>query len=177
MPLERSLHIGEVARETGLSVDAIRLYEREGLLGKPLRSQGGYRIFDETGIGELKFIRRAQGLGFSLQEIRELLILGRSDVHRCSHTRELIRQKAALVEAKIGELVRLRDELKKGLQKCDRELKAGPGGAEEFCPVLEDLKRGKDRQVPVRRPLAAALSTHSKTSSRAKAGRRSKHEN
>jgi DNA-binding transcriptional MerR regulator len=146
MPTERSTYIGKVARETGLSVDAIRLYEREGLLRKPLRSQGGYRLFDENDVADLKFVRRAQGLGFSLQEIRELLILGRSNTQRCSHTRDLIREKLTLVEAKIEELTRLRDELKKDLRKCDRELKGKQGRAEEFCPVLEEFGRGEERR-------------------------------
>jgi DNA-binding transcriptional MerR regulator len=144
--MAQGLHIGRVAKETGLSIGTIRFHEREGLLRKPLRSQGGYRLFDENDVTDLKFVRRAQGLGFSLQEIRELLILGRSNTQRCSHTRDLIREKLTVVEAKIEELTRLRDELKKDLRKCDRELKGKQGRAEEFCPVLEEFGRGEDRQ-------------------------------
>jgi len=60
--------IGKVASQTGLSIDAIRFYEREGLLSKPMRSEGRFRLYREQDIQQLRFIRKAQELGFSLQE-------------------------------------------------------------------------------------------------------------
>lgn len=67
-----SLQIGQVAQRTGLSVDAIRFYEKSGLLARPARTQGGYRLYEEREVADLEFIQKAQQLGFSLNEIREL---------------------------------------------------------------------------------------------------------
>ncbi len=139
--MSQALHIGKVARDTGIGIHAIRFYERERLLREPMRSEGGYRIFDQNTISDLRFIRKAQELGFSLREIRELLVLRRSGSPGCSHTRELIRQKLALVEAKIEELTKLENELKAALRKCNRDLKRSGDRVEKACPVLEELGR------------------------------------
>jgi DNA-binding transcriptional MerR regulator len=72
-----SLQIGQVAHKTGLSVDAIRFYEKSGLLPRPARTQGGYRLYAEREIADLEFIQKAQRLGFSLNEIRELFSIQR----------------------------------------------------------------------------------------------------
>src|SRR5258708_3245586 len=89
--------IGQVAKETGLSIDAIRFYEKEGLLKRSPRTEGGFRIFSSVEIQALKFIHKAQELGFSLSEIRELLILRSEHVPACSHVKELLQQKVASV--------------------------------------------------------------------------------
>lgn len=131
--------IGQVARQTGLSIHAIRFYEREGLLKEPVRSEGGYRVFDEQTVSDVKFIRRAQELGFSLAEIRELLVLRRSSDQACPHVRDLLRQKLSIVEDKVRELEGLREDLKAALRVCNRDLKRHKAGAEKHCPVLEKL--------------------------------------
>lgn len=135
------LHIGEVARAAGLGVHAIRFYEREGLLKKPFRSEGGYRLFDEENVRDLIFIGGAQELGFSLSEIRELLVLRRSTAQPCSHVQELLRGKLEAVQAKIRELEKLRGELRLALRKCRRDLKRVGKETEQSCPVLEELSR------------------------------------
>lgn len=135
------LQIGEVARATGLGVHAIRFYEREGLLKEPVRSDGGYRLFDQENVRDLIFIRGAQELGFSLSEIRELLVLRRSTSQPCSHVHELLGGKLEAVEAKIRELEKLRGELRLALQKCRRDLKRVRKQTEQSCPVLEELSR------------------------------------
>ena len=139
--MQERKYIGDVARVTGLGVHAIRFYEREGLLKEPVRGEGGYRIFDAESVRELKFIRRAQELGFSLSEIRELLVLRRTTSRSCSHVRELLGQKLETVQAKIRELERLRRELKSALRKCNRDLKRRRKETERTCPVLEELSR------------------------------------
>src|SRR3546814_11894879 len=70
-----SLTIGAVARRVGVAIDTIRYYEREGLLPEPQRRASGYRSYDESAVAQLRFIRRAKDLGFTLEEIRELLAL------------------------------------------------------------------------------------------------------
>ncbi len=86
----QGLQIGAVTQRIGLTVDAIRFYEREGLLKRPPRTEGGFRLFRLEDVEALKFIRQAQNLGFSLQEVRELLILQGHGIRACEHVRELI---------------------------------------------------------------------------------------
>jgi len=133
--------IGQVAQETGISIDTIRFYEKQGLLKRSQRTEGGFRLFGVSDIEALKFVRKAQELGFSLSEIRELLILRTDHVPACSHVKELLDQKLMSVAQKIGELQSLEGALKRALQKCKRELNASAPGHEERCPVLEEINR------------------------------------
>src|SRR6266849_198190 len=133
--------IGQVAQETGLSIDTIRFYEKQGLLKRSARTEGGFRLFGSDDIQSLKFVRKAQELGFSLGEIRELLILQADHVPACSHVKELLDQKLTTVEQKIAELQSLERSLKRALQKCKRELRAAAGGHEECCPVIDEINR------------------------------------
>jgi DNA-binding transcriptional MerR regulator len=73
--MTQGLQIGVVARETGLTVDAIQFYEKSGLLKRPPRSEGGFRLFRQKDLEDLRFVRKAQELGFSLNEVRELAFL------------------------------------------------------------------------------------------------------
>ncbi len=139
--MRQRLHIGEVAKETGLGIHAIRFYEREGLLREPVRSEGGYRLFGEDTVRELKFIRKTQNLGFSLSEIRELLVLRRTTSQGCSHVRELLNQKLTAVRKKLEELERMKNELQSALGKCDQDLKRAGNRIEKACSVLAELGR------------------------------------
>src|SRR5580700_2868175 len=106
-----SLQIGRVAQKTGLSVDAIRFYEKSGLLPRPARTPGGYRLYEEREVADLEFIQKAQQLGFSLNEIRELFSIQRNPNEICVHVRDLIAQKLTVVQAKITDLQKLELEL------------------------------------------------------------------
>jgi DNA-binding transcriptional MerR regulator len=132
--------IGRVAQETGLSIDTIRFYEKQGLLKRSPRTEGGFRLFGLGDIETLRFVRKAQELGFSLTEIRELLMLRSDHVPPCSHVRELLDRKLAAVRQKIAELRNLERSLRHALQKCKRELKTA-GGQEECCPVIDEMNR------------------------------------
>ena len=136
-----SAKIGRVAQETGLSIGTIRFYEKQGLLKRSVRTKGGFRLFGVGDIETLKFVRKAQELGFSLNEIRELLILRSNHVPACSHVKELLDQKVVAVEEKIRELQDLERSLKRALRKCKRELKIASAGHEECCPVIEEINR------------------------------------
>jgi DNA-binding transcriptional MerR regulator len=138
--------IGAVARQTGLSIHAIRFYEREGLLKAPGRSEGRFRVFDQESLRELKFIGKAQELGFSLTEIRELLVLRRTGSQACSHVRDLLSKALGRVDEKIEDLLRLQGELKAALRKCNRDLKRSGNKPEKSCPVLEELGRANGDQ-------------------------------
>jgi DNA-binding transcriptional MerR regulator len=133
------IQIGKVSEQTGLSVDAIRFYEKQRLLDRPPRTEGGFRLFNAQDIERIQFIQRAQQLGFSLPEIRELMVLRRDDGKACSHVRDLLRAKVAAVRHKITELGVLEDELAKSLRKCERQLKVSGDSHRGRCPVIEGI--------------------------------------
>ena len=137
--MPQGMQIGTLAQQTGLTVDAIRFYERSGLLKRASRSASGFRMFSPKHIQDLKFIRRAQDLGFSLQEVRELLFLQDGEVPACSHVREFLNQKVADVRAKIDALRRLEKSLAGAMRNCDQELSKSGAHHEEHCPVLDDF--------------------------------------
>jgi DNA-binding transcriptional MerR regulator len=134
----QSLHIGEIARQTGLTVDAIRFYEKERLLQQPPRTSGGFRLFSAEDIERVQFIRQVQELGFSLQEVRELLVLRGGSLESCSRVRGLLEQKLAKVRHHIHELRKLEDELESAVQECDSAQKKSRLNRQP-CPVLEQV--------------------------------------
>ena len=131
------MQIGVVAKKVGLSVDAIRFYERNALLRRPPRTVGGFRQFDENDVETLAFIRRVQGLGFQLSEIRNLVELRRNPLHPCTPVRKRLEEKLANVRNKLAELQRLEYELKSALRSCDNELRK----RDPHCPILGETPR------------------------------------
>lgn len=142
--MTQGIQIGKLAKQTGLSIDTIRFYERQGLIKQPRRSEGGFRLFNADDLQKLIFIRRSQLLGFSLGEIRELLVLRDEKTQACRHVRDLLNQKLVAVRAKIEELRRLEDELRNALTKCNREMKKARTSHEEGCPVLDEIGRSAE---------------------------------
>jgi DNA-binding transcriptional MerR regulator len=134
------IQIGELAKRTALTVDAIRFYERRLLLPKPVRSPGGFRLYSTDEIERLHFIRQMHGLGFSLREIRELIDLRAHRISACESVRELLKRKLTGVRAKLHELQELESELTNDLKKCSKELKHRQRHAACACPVLEETK-------------------------------------
>lgn len=126
------LTIGKLAERAEVAIDTVRYYERAGLLDKPRRSAGGYRLYDGASIGRLRFIRRAKQLGFSLDEIAELLRLSdqRADI---AGIRQAAQAKLAAIERRIEELNRIRDGLAALVEACP-----GHGEAQD-CPILGAL--------------------------------------
>ncbi len=116
------MQIGTVAKKIGLSVDAIRFYERNALLPRAPRSEGGFRQYQESDIVTLGFIRRAQGLGCTLGEVRELLALRQSRLQPCAPVRRRLEQKLVHVHRKLSDLQKLERELRLALRSCNREL-------------------------------------------------------
>ena len=115
------LLIGELAQRAGVSAPTVRYYEEIGLLPKPSRSATGYRRYSESTVEELRFIRKAQALGFSLDEIGEILKLSRSGELPCSHVRSLAHQHLAAVEGRIRQLHQFRDQLAAEVAKWDEQ--------------------------------------------------------
>jgi len=134
------MQIGEVAQSTGLSIDTIRFYEKQALIPAAKRSSGGYRVYDERNVERLLFIGRAQGLGFSLQEIRELLLIEGSEGAPCSHVQDLLAAKTIQVREKIAGLRKIQGRLAKAQKQCTAALTKSCSAE---CPVLEELESGK----------------------------------
>ena len=145
--MAQALHIGTAAKQTGLSIDAIRFYQKSGLLKPPARTAGGYRVFTKTEIAELEFIARAQDLGFSLAEIKELVSLRNENGRACPEVRSLIHRKLQTVREKIATLKQLESELARGLRLCDRALKRTTV-VECGCPVIEEIATGGRKRIP-----------------------------
>jgi MerR family copper efflux transcriptional regulator len=129
------LTIGKVARSTGLAIDTVRYYEREGLLEKPARSTSGYRHYRPDVIARLRFICQAKDLGFSLSEIKELLALRVTPGKSCADVRAHTEHKIADVDRRIASLKCVRGALVKLASAC-----SGKGPVSE-CPILEALER------------------------------------
>jgi DNA-binding transcriptional MerR regulator len=133
------MQIGVVAKRTRLSVDAIRFYERNSLLPRPPRTPGGFRQYEENDVETLAFIRRVQGLGFKLKEIRGLLNLRGSRLQPCAPVRRRLEEKLADVHYKIADLEKLERELRLALDSCNKELRKRAA----HCPILRDGSRRK----------------------------------
>jgi DNA-binding transcriptional MerR regulator len=135
------LRIGEVARRAGVSVDAIRYYERRKLLPSPPRSEGGFRLFADEAIERLRFIKQAQDIGFSLDEIRTLLTGG--GVTACRQMRDLLQEKLQQTSDRISELQAFKATLSRHLQRCEDEL--ARKGAAAKCPVILEIGQAARR--------------------------------
>lgn len=130
------LTIGRVARETGVGIETLRFYEREGLIPVPARRPSGYRDYAPGIIERVRFIRRAKALGFSLREIAELLALRVDEERTCADVRQRATAKIAEIEDKRRQLERMQAALERLAARCTG---AGPTGE---CPILEALEEG-----------------------------------
>lgn len=129
--MSSSLTIGRVADAAGVNVETIRFYQRLGLLAEPPKPPGGIRRYDRDFIARLRFIKRAQQLGFSLAEVQRLLVL--ENPQSCGKARSLAAEKLALVEARIADLERMRGVLKELVARCD--VRRG----KVACPIIATL--------------------------------------
>lgn len=125
------LTIGKVAAAAAVNVETIRFYQRRGLLTEPPKSPGGFRYYGNATIARVRFVKRAQALGFSLEEVLGLLALEESNA--CGPTHDAAVRKLQLVEERINDLKRIRSTLKNLVQQCE----AGPGAV--CCPIIESL--------------------------------------
>lgn len=126
-----SLTISGVAAAAEVSIETVRYYQRRGLLHEPARPPGGVRRYANTEVDQLRFIKRAQAMGFTLEEIKSLLKLRSQDA--CHATRTLAVAKLNLIDANIRELRQLRKELARLVAACDAN------ADEAHCPVIERL--------------------------------------
>ena len=128
------LRISEVAKRAGVSVQTLRFYERRGLLGPPPRTESGYRDYPDDAVLRVRFIKRAQRLGFTLDEVSRLLELRDCSADACEASLSLASAKLTSIRARIQELVALASELQQMAQACETRASAS------CCPFLEALE-------------------------------------
>lgn len=129
----KPLTTGQVAMRAGIGIETVRFYEREGLLEAPERRPSGYRQFDEGIVARLLFIRRAKELGFTLNEIKELLSLKLDPSTTCADVKKRTQAKIADIDAKLDSLRRMKQALVKLTKAC------GGRGTTSDCPILDAL--------------------------------------
>ena len=128
------MKIGQLAEASGVHVETIRYYQRLGLMSQTARARGSVRRYGQEAADRLRFIKRAQALGFSLEEVK--LLLGLAVGEHCAETRTLARQKLGLVEKKICDLRRIQHALNALVRQCESG-KLGRG-----CPIIDSLGTG-----------------------------------
>ena len=128
----KELTRGSLATRTGVNIETVRYYEKIGLMPDPARSPGGHRVYNETHVKRLFFIRRSRELGFTIQETRELLELVDGGDYTCAEVRDRTNSHLADVTKKIGDLQKIQRTLSKMASMCD-------GGMVPECPVINAL--------------------------------------
>ena len=127
------LTIGQLAKQGGVNLETIRYYERRGILPRPPRTSSGYRAFSNESVHRLRFIKRAQLLGFSLREIEELLTLRARPGRSCATVQAKAKAKIADIDTKLQQLSAMRGALTRLVATCARR------GATSACPILDSL--------------------------------------
>ncbi|MEK2479144.1 heavy metal-responsive transcriptional regulator [Streptomyces noursei] len=131
------LTVGRVAKQTGLSPKAIRLYEADGLIDPPERTAAGYRTYSDQSLPVLRFIRQAQALGLSLKEIKRILDLQRHGQQPCDLVIDLLDEHLAQVDQRIADLQALRETLQGARDRADQA--AGRGERGVICHIIESV--------------------------------------
>jgi DNA-binding transcriptional MerR regulator len=134
-----ALQIGETAKCAGVSIDTVRYYEKRKLIHSVSRTRGGFRLFKSHTVEQIKFIKQAQEIGFSLDEIKGLLGSGGAD--ECQQVRDLLQQKIAEVDTQISKMKTFRKTLSSHWKACNAEL--SQNGQSANCPTFFEIKRGK----------------------------------
>ncbi len=135
-PKAKPLLIGQVAALAGVRPDSVRFYERSGLLPKPSRSGGGYRIYDQAAVNRLRFIKKAQSLGFSLDEIRRILHLRGQGSMTCPSVLAMAEATLEDTQTRLRTLQNFHDSLAANVERW-RKLPARRKCAAEFCDLIE----------------------------------------
>lgn len=134
----KGLTIGKVAKEANVNIETVRYYERLGLISKPPRTESGYRQFPVEVVQRIKFIKRAQELGFTLLEVNKLLSVSDGKDYDCHDIQQFASKKLEEIEQKISDLEKIKSILYDLSKKC-------PGqGPLDKCPILEEFKEGSD---------------------------------
>jgi MerR family mercuric resistance operon transcriptional regulator len=133
----KKMSVGQLAKKAGVNVETVRYYERIGLLPQPQRLASGYRLYSDEDVTRLQFIRHAKELGFTLNEIRELLTLRVDAKCNCDDVRIRAEEKIRDISQKIEQLERIRDVLNQLVKACKLRKHTTD------CPILEAIEKEK----------------------------------
>ncbi|ODU25294.1 MAG: hypothetical protein ABS95_00635 [Verrucomicrobia bacterium SCN 57-15] len=134
---QRGMLIGDLAKLAGVKTDTIRFYEKTGLLPAPERKASGYRVYDEPAVRQVRFIKRAQALGFTLDEIRRILNLRGRGQPTCRCVMAMAEATLSETESKLKEMQHFADGLRKNLARWRKASGGGKKMAAEFCTLIE----------------------------------------
>ncbi len=137
--------IGEVARRSGISARTIRFYEAQRLVSRPTRASSGYRVYPDRVLSELRFVRQAQLLGFSLKEVREVAAIGLRGGRMCEKVAALCDEHLREVDRRIAELRDFREQLELARGQVAAECGSTPDG---FCVAIMELSTRHPRAIP-----------------------------
>jgi len=162
----QGMRIGEVADRTGLTAQAIRYYEREGLLPLPIRTHTGYRVYGPEVLGRLGFIKQARRLGLSLNEIKQILRMSEAGRAPCCKVRELLAGKLEELDRTIAELSRFREELQRFLEAIAR-MPDQADTSRQICGLIQMAPNALLSAAPIDRRRTAGRGRRSETASTA----------
>lgn len=158
--------IGELAAAAGVPAATVRYYEKRGLLAPAPRTRAGYRVYDADGVRRLRFIKHAQALGFSLEDVQELLALRVTDPASCAPVEATTHDRLRQVRERIREFRRMESVLKSLLQSCETRQPT------DECPVLAALS---DESEESHQAAARLVDSHDQRGKRAARARRQHH--
>jgi DNA-binding transcriptional MerR regulator len=142
----RALKIGEVARRAEVGIETLRYYERLGLLGSPRRTEAGYRLYTDAIFARLDFIRKAQAMGFTLDEIGRVIQESEKGQSPCADVRRIARRKLEELDQRLKQLRQYRNELARTLEEWERKGSA----AGKICGLIEGSHIAHPPEKPVR---------------------------
>lgn len=137
------MKIGELSQLSGIGIEALRFYERSGLMGRPARTASGYRMYTAEVLERLDFIKRAQVLGFSLDEIRQIIVEKEAGGSPCAEVREIVRDRLQELDERMREMKRYRKELAAALAEWDEagDVEGHVCGLIEGSNIRHDLSK------------------------------------
>ncbi|MFG6655481.1 Zn(2+)-responsive transcriptional regulator [Scandinavium sp. M-37] len=134
--------IGELAKLAGVTPDTIRYYEKQLMMDNPARTEGGFRLYTDSDLQRLRFIRHGSQLGFTLEAIRELLsIRVDPESHTCQESKSIVQARLSEVEARISQLETMRKSLQRLNDAC-----CGTAHSSVYCSILEALEQGSETE-------------------------------
>ena len=152
----RRLLVGQIARLAGVKPDTLRFYERAGLIPKTARTAGGYRAYGPDAVERLHFIRKAQALGFSLDQVKRILRLRQSGSLPCDYVIELAEQQLKETDLELGRLKQFRAALGRYVRHWKRTAKHDACAATQFCNLVEEIDVGA-ASLPANRRVSGYL--------------------
>lgn len=131
--------VGHVARLTGVKPDTLRFYERSGLMPKTERTPGGYRAYGPEALARLQFIRKAQALGFTLDQVKRILRLRQAGNPPCDYVIRLAEERLKQTDQHLQQLTKFRDALGRYVRHCKRTVNPDACAATQFCNLIEQI--------------------------------------